>query len=83
MLLCVCDRCGKKMNYKERSDAGASIVIYSAQAAYIGHAVDLCPDCKRLFEQYKNKMESYFMVNEDPIKIFNDEIYWDNKKKYQ
>lgn len=79
----VCDRCEKKLTYQEKRNADSSMTIYSAAGCYIGHCLDLCPDCKRLFDEYKNKMESYFMVNEDPIKILNNEIYWDSNKKYK
>lgn len=79
----VCDRCGKKLAYQERKYADSTMIIYSAQGAYIGHCLDLCPDCHRLFNEYKNKMESYFMVNEDPVQILSNEIYWDSKGKYK
>lgn len=78
----VCDRCGDKIPSGIKRDENY-MTIYSAQGAYIGHRADLCKNCKRLFEEYKNKMESYFMVNDEPIKILDDERYWDSKRKYQ
>lgn len=79
----VCDRCKNKLSYRERKDADTTLILYSAQGAYIGHHFDLCENCKRLFEEYKNKMESYFMVNDDPIKILNGETYWDRCGEYK
>ena len=79
----VCDRCGSELSYEERKDADSVMTIYAAQGAYIGHHLDLCKKCKRLFEDYKGKMESYFMVNDEPIKILNDEKYWDIKGKFK
>ena len=79
----VCDRCGKKLTYQEKEGADITLTIYSAEAAYIGHCLDLCKDCRRLYVDYKDKMQSYFMVNEDPMKLLNDEVYWDRAGKYK
>ena len=77
----VCDRCKKELSLKERDDADKIMTIYSAQGAYTNRHVDLCPNCKRLFLDYKEKMESYFMVNIDPIAIFKDKNYWDDSRR--
>lgn len=81
----LCDRCGKELTYQERKNNERPVfTIYSAQGAYIGHYVDLCSDCKRQFDDYKGKMESYFMVaTDDPIEILDGVKYWDAKKKYR
>ena len=82
LIMVICDRCGKKLSYQEKQNSKKVLTIYSTEAAYIGHNVDLCENCKRIFEIYKNKMESYFMVNEYPMEILNNEKYWDVTKKF-
>ena len=75
----VCDRCENKI-YKMTDKTKKTLTIYTAQAAYIGHNVDLCDECQRELEKYIGKAESYFMVNKDnPVNIFNSVKYWDNK----
>ena len=75
----ICDRCGKKItNTKDKPKK--TLTVYAAQAAYIGHIVDLCDECQREFENYIGKAESYFMVNKDnPVNIFDDVKYWVNE----
>lgn len=79
----VCDRCGEKLSINEREQASSSKIIYVGACAYTGSRVDLCKNCHQLFQTYKNKMESYFMVNENPIKILDGKVYWDEYKKYR
>lgn len=71
----VCDRCGEKLSINERERASSSKTIYAAAGAYTVNKVDLCKKCHQLFQTYNNKMESYFMVNDDPIKILDGKIY--------
>lgn len=72
----VCDRCGAKI-IKVKDATKKSLVIYSRQAAYIWHPVDLCDECLREYEKFTHKAESYFMVNkEKPSEIFDTVKYW-------
>ena len=72
----VCDKCGKKITYPD-SYTKKTITIYSAAGAYMGHNVDLCKDCIRKLDDYRNRAESYFMINkENPIEIFDNVKYW-------
>lgn len=72
----VCDRCKKELICNERESAETTITIYKARGAYACRVVDLCPNCKRLFSDFKGMMESFFMVNDDPESIFKDKVYW-------
>lgn len=71
-----CDRCGKEIPQCERKDAERRMIIYGSQEDYTIYNLDLCEDCLKLYDDYRSKMESYFMVNEDPIKILDDKKYW-------
>lgn len=79
----ICDRCGEKLAWREKEKANVVLNIYSAQGAHIGHHVDLCQQCQRLYVDYKGKMESYFLVNDDPLKVFKKERYWDEYRKFE
>lgn len=72
----VCDRCGKKI--ADRIDkTKQTLFVYETSGAGIWHNVDLCKDCLYELENYKTRVESYFMVNKDnPIDIFNNVKYW-------
>ena len=73
----ICDRCGNKIA-RTTNDTKNTVTIYRAQGAYIGHYVDLCENCNRVFKEYIGKAQSYFMVNkENPIDIFESVKYWD------
>lgn len=72
----LCDRCKKELSYKERGNSTVQIIHYKAAGAYIGKYVDLCPECKRLRDEFLNKMDSYFMIDKDPMKILEDKVYW-------
>ena len=74
----LCDRCKRELSYKERETAETHITWYKAEGAYIGKFVDLCPECKRLREDFLQKMDSYFMFNEDPKKILEGKVFWRN-----
>lgn len=72
----VCDRCGSKI-LTTTAETKQSLIIYQRQAAYIGHNVDLCEDCRRELENVIQKAQSYFMVNkEKPSAIFDTVKYW-------
>lgn len=72
----VCDRCGNKIT-KMTDKNKKTLTIYSAQAAHIGHNVDLCDECLRELENYIGKAESYFMINKDnPVNIFDKIKFW-------
>lgn len=77
----VCDRCGNKI-IRVHDRTKKTLTVYSHEAAYIGHHVDLCDDCLREYERLTQKAESYFMINkEKPSDIFNGVKYWGKMNK--
>ena len=72
----VCDRCGKKITYKNNKTE-QTLFIYERAAAGNWHNVDLCKDCLNELEDYKKRAESYFMINKDnPEDAFDKVKYW-------
>ena len=71
----VCDRCNHKIT-RPTDKTKKTLIIYSRQAAHIGNNVDLCDECLRVLDKFTQKAESYFMVNDDPVKLFDNVKYW-------
>ena len=72
----LCDRCKKELSSQERASDGVHMSRYQNARCFEGEYVDLCFDCKRLRTEFLAKIESYFMVNEDPMKILEGKVYW-------
>ena len=73
----VCDKCKNRITTTS-SKTNQTLIVYSAKAAYIGHSVDLCHDCIRSLEDFIGKAQSYFMTNENPSSLFDNNKYWND-----
>ena len=79
----VCDRCGKTIPYKNSKYSEVTVRICSTEESHSAHHVNLCDDCKKIFNRCRVRMDSYFMTHADPLKLFNDKVYWDKNKKFK
>lgn len=75
----LCDRCKKELSYEERKNATTRITHYHPTGCRTDEYVDLCSECKRLRNEFLDKLDSYFMIDKDPMKILEGKVYWSKK----